>query len=74
MERRKVTMTNAVALPGGGTALHEAVDYVAVDHLEAYVADANERWQAVSVGDEEDHGPGGEKGEYTVHPSVKGKK
>lgn len=73
MERRKVTMTNVVAQDDGSIATHQAVDYVGLDHLDAYVADARTRWQAVTVGEEEDHGPGGPDGEYTVHPHMEGK-
>lgn len=72
MERRKVTMTNVVARDDGGVSTHQAVDYVGVDHLDAYVADARTRWQAVVVGEEEDHGDGGADGAYTVHPSMEG--
>lgn len=72
MEKRKVTMTNVFALPDGGIATHQATDHVGVDHLEAYETDARLRWQAVSHGDEHDPGPGGDDGEYTVHPHMIG--
>jgi hypothetical protein len=45
---------------------HEAVDYVRPDHLDAYVADAQTKWQAVKVSDEPDAGPGGYEGQTTV--------
>jgi len=58
-EKRRVTMTNTVAVPGG-VASHVATDYVPVEQLDAYVADAKTRWQLVEVGDEHDGGPGEE--------------
>jgi hypothetical protein len=70
-EKRKVTMTSYVAGPAGPMKL-EATDFVKVSHLDAYVADAKTRWQAVETGDENDHGPGGEDGAYTVHDHMKG--
>jgi hypothetical protein len=60
-------MKNVALAPDGSLQEHEATDYVDENHLEAYVADAKTRWQAVIVGDEIDHGPGGAKGHYTVH-------
>lgn len=67
-EKRRVTMTNAVATPQG-VQIHEATDFVPVDILDAYVADANTRWQSVTVGDEHDPGPAGDDGEthYPAH-------
>jgi hypothetical protein len=59
VEKRRVTMRNAVAVPGGFHT-HEAVDYVPLDDLDRYVADAATRWQAVEVGDAHDSGPGGD--------------
>lgn len=65
-ERWLVTMRSIFALPNGETETHEATDHVATADLDAYVADARTRWQAVSVSDEPDHGPGGVDGAYTV--------
>lgn len=62
VEKRKVTMTSVFLLPDGKTGKHEATDYVPVDMLDAYVADAQTRWQHVEVGKKNDHGPGGPKG------------
>ena len=61
-EKRRVTMTNALAMPtpdGGpvNVALHVATDYVPLDILDTYVADARTRWQSVEVGTEHDGGP-----------------
>jgi hypothetical protein len=73
MEKRKVTMTSVVALPGGNIATHKAEDYVALEHLDAYMAHARTNgWQLVEAGDEHDPGPGGEDGAYTVHPHMIG--
>jgi len=71
LDRRKVTLTN-YAFAGNdedGQPLfqkHEATDYVAVEHIDDYVADAKTRWASVVVGDETDHGPDGAKGRYSV--------
>jgi hypothetical protein len=71
IEKRKVTMTNAVAEANGTVSIHKAEDYVPLEILEAYVADAKKRWQAVVVDHEAGHdpGPGGDDGEthYPVH-------
>jgi hypothetical protein len=68
LDRRKVIMVNYTANPVTGLPeKHEAIDYVAVEHLESYIADAKTRWQAVGVGSETDHGPGGEDGAYSHH-------
>lgn len=68
--KRKVTMTSLVAkIDVDGNEFierHEAVDYVRPDHLDAYVADARNRWQHVSVSDEPDAGPGGYHGQTAV--------
>jgi hypothetical protein len=72
MEKRKVTMTSYFALPGGGVGMHQAEDFVALEHLDAYEADARLRWQSVTHGDEHDAGPGGDDGEYFVHPHMEG--
>lgn len=63
--KRRVTMRSIVAVPGG-TAVHEAVDYVRPDHLDAYVADAQARWQVVEVSDDPDAGPAGYEGATAV--------
>ncbi len=66
-EKRKVTMTSVDARIGadGKTVIaeHKAVDYVPADVVDAYVADAQTRWQHVTVGDEHDSGPGGDDGD-----------
>lgn len=67
LDRRKVTMVSLAANPDGSVNRHEATDYVDIEHIDAYVADAKTRWQAVTVSDEIDHGPAGEDGDYTVH-------
>jgi hypothetical protein len=71
IEKRKVTMTNAVAAPGG-VQTHVATDHVPLDILDAYVADAKLRWQSVQVGDEHDPGPGGDDGETHYPPHLTG--
>lgn len=71
IEKRKVTMLNFVALPDGTPAKHEAVDYVPLEILDAYVEDAKTRWQSVVVDHDGGHnpGPGGDEGEthYPAH-------
>ncbi len=57
--KRRVTMTNAIALPEGKVEMHVATDYVRPDHIDAYVADAKLRWQLVEISDEPDAGPAG---------------
>lgn len=52
---------------------HKAVDYVRPDFLDAYVADAQTKWQKVTVSDEPDAGPAGYHGatyvpEHLDHP------
>lgn len=69
-EKRKVTMQSAVLAADGTTALVTAEDYVPLDILDDYVADARARWQQVSVGDKHDSGPGGDNGK-TVRPKLK---
>lgn len=70
-QKRKVEMSNASAtIDAEGkpvTAIHTATDYVPVEWLEKYVADARTRWQSVIVGDEHDSGPGGDDGETFAH-------
>lgn len=65
LDRRKVTMKSISLAPDGSTELHQVEDYVDVEHIDAYVADAQQRWQVVVVGDETDHGPAGPDGPYT---------
>lgn len=68
--KRRVTMTNyGTAVDGDGNPVitkQEAVDYVRPDFLDAYVADAQSRWQSVVVSDEPDAGPGGYEGQTVV--------
>lgn len=64
--KRRVTMRSVVAAPGGATHVHEAVDYVRPDFLDAYIADAKKNWQLVEVSDEPNAGPAGYHGETTV--------
>jgi hypothetical protein len=64
--KRRVTMTNVVALPDGNTQTHVATDYVRPDFLDAYVADARKRWQLVEVSEEPDAGPGGYGGDTNI--------
>lgn len=64
-EKRKVTMTSVVAT-ADGVARHQAVDFVPVDILDAYVADAKQRWQLVEVGEGHDPGPGGDGGDTHI--------
>jgi hypothetical protein len=71
VDKRKVTMTTIVALPPDEKGnprqeVHEAVDYVGPDFLDAYVADAKTKWQSVTVSDEPDAGPGGYHGQTHV--------
>ena len=66
IDKRRVTMRTAVALPDGNTAIHECVDYVRPDFLDAYVADAQTRWQVVEVSEEPDAGPGGYDGDTHI--------
>jgi hypothetical protein len=72
MERRKVTMISFFADPVTGMAIkHEAIDFVGVDDVDAYVADARTRWQSVIVGTSNEHGPGGDKGHYALPQHIK---
>lgn len=65
--KRRVTMRGIGLAPDGETTLlHEAVDYVRPDFLDAYVADARTKWQSVVVSDEPDAGPLGYHGPTTV--------
>lgn len=66
VEKRKVIMRTLVALPDGTTAETVATDYVPLDILDEYVADARTRWQSVDVPDgKHDPGPAGDKGKTT---------
>lgn len=73
-EKRKVVMRSATLQADGTTVVQEAADYVPVDILDDYVADARERWQVVEVPEPDKHnsGPGGDKGE-TKRPTFKKK-
>ncbi|WP_248582618.1 hypothetical protein [Nocardioides sp. InS609-2] len=66
IDKRKVTMTTHVAMVDADGEpyfeTHKAVDYVRPDFLDAYVADAQTRWQTVHVSPEPDAGPGGYDG------------
>lgn len=69
--KRKVTMVNVVVVgldDDGRDVLqrHVATDYVNPEFLEAYVEDARQRWQSVTVSDEPDAGPGGFHGQTVV--------
>lgn len=64
--KRRVTMTDVTALPDGGVATHQAIDYVRPDFLDAYLADARAKWQVVEVSDDPDAGPGGYHGATSV--------
>lgn len=75
VDKRKVTMRNIV--PAGFDKkgapvvhVHEAVDYVRPDFLDAYVADARRRWQSVEVSREPDAGPAGYHGATYVPESL----
>lgn len=78
--KRRVTMRSVVAVgyDDDGKVLlqqHEAVDYVRPDFLDAYVTDAQQRWQQVLVSDEPDAGEGGYDGptfipEHLAHPEA----
>lgn len=71
IEKRKVIMQSAVMLSDQTTGQIEATDYVPVDILDAYVADARTRWQLVTIPepDKHDPGPGGDAGE-TKRPKL----
>jgi hypothetical protein len=64
--KRRVTMRSVSLAANGDTVVHEAVDYVRPDFLDAYVADASKRWQFVQVSEEPDAGPGGYHGQTHV--------
>lgn len=54
VEKRRVTMLS--------TNGHRAIDFVPLEKLDAYVADARTRWAQVLVGEVHDSGPGGDYG------------
>lgn len=69
--KRKVTMRSVIAVEPSpdrpsGTLEVLVEDYVRPDFLDAYVADAQLRWQSVTVSDAPDAGPGGYDGQTSV--------
>lgn len=60
--KRKVTMSSAIIDTSGAVHVHQAEDYVLPEVLDAYVAHARLRWQAVAVSDTPDAGPDGYDG------------
>lgn len=74
IEKRKVTMTNVSLTADGQVVRHEATDFVPLEILDAYVADAGTRWQSVVVDHEAGHdpGPGGDDGETHYPPHLIG--
>ena len=73
VDKRRVTMTTYVPVitdDGPEMQKHEAVDYVRPDFLDAYVAEAQTRWQSVVVSDEPDAGPGGYDGQTHISPNL----
>lgn len=75
--KRRVTMRSVTVVPGMTgpdgepvTQMAEAVDYVRHDFLDAYVADAETRWQSVQVSAEPDAGPAGYDGPTYVSPRL----
>lgn len=79
IEKRKVVMLSVTAGMQPGQILeHRAEDYVPLlgpngepGYLEAYIADAQTRWQQVYVeSDEHDAGPGGDEGETYHAPEI----
>ena len=64
--KKRVTMKSVTLQRDGTMVTHEATDYVREDFLDAYVADAQTRWQYVAVSDEYDAGPGGFDGSTYV--------
>lgn len=67
--KRRVTMRSVVATPTG-VDVHEAVDYVRPDFLDAYIAAARKTWQVVEASDEPDAGPAGYHGATHVPASL----
>ena len=73
-DKRKVTMKSVGLSPTGDPLTFEAIDYVPEHMLEAYVADARTRWQAVIVDESGyDAGPGGADGPTEVPVHLDGK-
>lgn len=78
--KRRVTMISYGVVVDADTGKpqtleYKAVDYVRPDHLDEYVAKAQENWAHVTVSDEPDAGPGGYHGQTvapdgTVHPET----
>lgn len=72
VDKRCVTMTNWIPVPPaeeGDTPtfrVHQVKDYVRPDLLDAYVADAETRWQDVKVSKDPDAGPAGYHGQTFV--------
>lgn len=51
-DKRRITMTSVSLSDNGVVLTHEATDLVALPDIDVYVADAQTRWQTVTVGDE----------------------
>jgi hypothetical protein len=66
MPKRRVTMTSVYAQADGSIGKQVATDYVSEEVLDAYMADAESRWQLVTVSEEYDDGPGGPDGETII--------
>lgn len=68
--KRRVTCTtwttSADAKGDVQVSKHEVVDFVRPDFLDAYVADAQAKWQSVVVSDKPDAGPGGYEGATSI--------
>lgn len=62
VDKRRVTMRSVSMNRLGEIEQTEKVDYVRPDHLDAYLADARQRFQYVEVSEEPDAGPGGYEG------------
>lgn len=64
--KKRVEM-RSISLTPDGTMETKGVDYVVEGpELDAYVADAQSKWQLVTVSDEYDAGPGGYEGQTVV--------
>jgi len=64
--KRRVTMQSATLAKDGKVYTTVMTDYVRPDFLDAYVADAESKWQVVEVSDEPDAGPAGYHGETVI--------
>jgi hypothetical protein len=73
VDKRKVTMRSVTMGKNGLVIDQTAVDYVRPDFLDAYVADAETRWQSVVVDDEPDAGPAGWHGDTVIPEHLAGK-